>query len=81
MVPGIVCVLLMEMMVPLTAFSLVRERERGTLEQLMVSPLSRWGLMLGKLTPCLCIGMLMAIGLFAVMRWLDVVLMQRMPAE
>ena len=38
MVPGIICVLLMEMMVPLTAFSLVRERERGTIEQLMVTP-------------------------------------------
>jgi ABC-2 type transport system permease protein len=50
--------------------SLVRERERGTLEQLMVSPLSRWGLMLGKLTPYLCIGILMACGLFAVMRYL-----------
>src|SRR2546427_6185733 len=53
-----------------TAMSLVRERERGTLEQLLVSPLSRWGLMLGKLTPYLCIGLLMAGALFAVMRWL-----------
>jgi len=52
-----------------TAMSLVRERERGTLEQLMVSPLSRWGLMLGKLTPYLCIGMLMGAFLFIVMRW------------
>ena len=31
----------MEMMVPLTAFSLVRERERGTIEQLMVTPVGR----------------------------------------
>ena len=31
--------------------AVVRERERGTLEQLLVSPLSRWGLMLGKLDP------------------------------
>jgi ABC-2 type transport system permease protein len=37
---------------------------------LMVSPLSRWGLMLGKLVPYLCIAMLMANGLFAVMQWL-----------
>ena len=50
--------------------AVVRERERGTLEQLLVSPLSRWGLMLGKLVPYLCIGMPMAILLFAIMRFL-----------
>src|SRR5437763_739737 len=69
-VPGVIGVVLQIATTFATAMSLVRERERGTLEQLMVSPLSRWGLMLGKLTPYLCIGMLMAAGLFAVMRWL-----------
>src|SRR5438046_4225568 len=53
-----------------TAMALVRERERGTLEQLLVSPLSRWGLMLGKLVPYLCIGMTMAVILFLIMRFL-----------
>src|SRR5204862_2319851 len=53
-----------------TAMAVVRERERGTLEQLLVSPLSRWGLMLGKLVPYLCIGMLMAVLLFSIMRFL-----------
>jgi ABC-type multidrug transport system permease subunit len=37
--------------VMLTSFSLVREREQGTLEQLMVSPVGRLGLMLGKVAP------------------------------
>src|SRR5256886_8851332 len=69
-VPGVIGVVLQIATTFATAMSLVRERERGTLEQLMVSPLSRWGLMLGKLTPYLCIGMLMAAGLFAVMRYL-----------
>src|SRR5205823_11418212 len=69
-VPGVIGVVLQIATTFATAMSLVRERERGTLEQLMVSPLSRWGLMLGKLTPYLCIGMLMGAGLFAVMRWL-----------
>ena len=50
--------------------AVVRERERGTLEQLLVSPLSRWGLMLGKLIPYLCIGMTMAVILFVIMRFL-----------
>ena len=49
--------------------ALVRERERGTLEQLLVSPLSPAGLMLGKLVPYLCIGMAMAVVLFLIMRF------------
>jgi ABC-2 type transport system permease protein len=69
-VPGVIGVVLQIATTFATAMSLVRERERGTLEQLMVSPLSRWGLMLGKLTPYLIIGMFMACGLFAVMRYL-----------
>ncbi len=69
-VPGVIGVVLQIATTFATAMSLVRERERGTLEQLLVSPLSRWGLMLGKLTPYLCIGMAMAAGLFAIMRWL-----------
>src|SRR6266404_672289 len=69
-VPGVIGIVLQIATTFATAMSLVRERERGTLEQLMVSPLSRWGLLLGKLTPYLFIGMLMAAALFAVMRWL-----------
>src|SRR5437899_538398 len=69
-VPGVIGIVLQIATVFATAMSLVRERERGTLEQLLVSPLSRWGLMLGKLTPYLLISMAMAAGLFAVMRWL-----------
>ena len=69
-VPGVIGVALQIATVFATALSIVRERERGTLEQLLVSPLSRWGLMLGKLVPYLCISMTMAVGLFAVLRWL-----------
>ena len=35
----------------LTAFAVVRERERGTLEQLVVTPVKPWELMLGKILP------------------------------
>ncbi len=69
-VPGVIGVVLQIATTFATAMALVRERERGTLEQLLVSPLSRWGLMLGKLVPYLCIGMAMACGLFAIMHWL-----------
>ncbi len=68
-VPGVIGVVLQIATTFATAMSLVRERERGTLENLMVSPLSRWGLMLGKIVPYLCIGMFMAAVLFAIMRW------------
>jgi len=50
-IPGLVGVILQLVTVSLTSFSLVREREQGTLEQLMVSPVGRLGLMLGKLVP------------------------------
>jgi ABC-2 type transport system permease protein len=68
-VPGVIGIVLQVGTTFATAMAVVRERERGTLEQLLVSPLSRWGLMLGKLVPYLCIGMLMAILLFAIMRF------------
>jgi len=68
-VPGVIGIVLQIATTFATAMSLVRERERGTLEQLMVSPLSRWGLMLGKLVPYLCIGSLMAVSLFTIMQW------------
>jgi ABC-type multidrug transport system permease subunit len=50
-IPALVCVLMQMITVSLTSFSLVREREQGTLEQLMVSPVGRLGLMLGKVAP------------------------------
>src|SRR5438874_9637131 len=69
-VPGVIGVVLQIGTTFATAMAVVRERERGTLEQLLVSPLSRWGLMLGKLVPYLCIGMTMSILLFSIMRFL-----------
>jgi ABC-2 type transport system permease protein len=58
MVPGIMCILLMELMVPLTAFSLVKERERGTIEQLMVTPVTAGELLAGKTAPYVLLGFL-----------------------
>ncbi len=68
-VPGVIGIVLQIGTTFATAMAVVRERERGTLEQLLVSPLSRWGLMLGKLVPYLCIGMTMALLLYAIMRF------------
>jgi ribosome-dependent ATPase len=55
-VPGLVGVVLQIVTVILTAFAIVRERESGTLEQVLVTPVSKGGLMLGKLLPYSVIG-------------------------
>jgi len=51
--PGLTAVLLLNVTTFLTAFSIVREKERGTLEQLFVTPVRPLGLLLGKLLPYL----------------------------
>jgi ABC-2 type transport system permease protein len=54
--PGLLAILLLNVTTFLTAFSIVREKERGTLEQLFVTPVRPMGLLLGKLLPYLAIG-------------------------
>jgi ABC-2 type transport system permease protein len=53
MIPGLVVVLLTVISMMLSAISLVREKEIGTLEQLMVTPLRRYQLLFGKIIPFL----------------------------
>lgn len=67
-VPGLIGILLQVMTILMIALSLVRERERGTLEQLTMTPVAPLGLMLGKMIPygVLAFGELCAI--LAVMR-------------
>jgi ABC-2 type transport system permease protein len=55
-VPGIIGVLLSLTLVLITSMAIVRERERGTLEQLIVTPIDKTSLMLGKILPFLLIG-------------------------
>ncbi|HSC45864.1 MAG TPA: ABC transporter permease [Candidatus Acidoferrum sp.] len=54
--PGLTAILLLNVTTFLTSFSIVREKERGTLEQLFVTPVRPMGLLLGKLLPYLVIG-------------------------
>jgi ABC-2 type transport system permease protein len=51
MVPGLIAVILMMLSALLTSMTVVRERERGTIESLIVSPVMPHELMLGKLAP------------------------------
>jgi drug efflux transport system permease protein len=55
-VPGVIGNLMLIMIMNLTAFAIVREREIGTLEQVMVTPIRRWEFILGKTLPFFLIG-------------------------
>jgi ABC-2 type transport system permease protein len=56
MIPGVLALLLMLITANLTSMAIVREREIGTLDQLNVTPIGRWELILGKLLPYALVG-------------------------
>jgi len=51
MIPGVIALLLLVVTTNLSSMGIVREKELGTLEQLNVTPLRRWELIVGKLLP------------------------------
>ena len=55
MIPGLIGMILQFLTTILTATSIVREKERGTIEQLIVTPLKPWELVVGKITPYIII--------------------------
>lgn len=55
-VPGVVGLILQNITIILTAFAMVRERERGTIEQLIMTPVTPLELIIGKLIPYVLIG-------------------------
>lgn len=63
MIPGLIAILLQVQTLILSALAIVREREQGTMEQLIVTPVRSWELMLGKIIPYLvvCIFNLLAL--------------------
>jgi ABC-2 type transport system permease protein len=73
MVPGIVATLVTMITAMLTAMAIVREREIGTLEQLMVTPISTPALILGKTIPFAVIGFVeMSLALLLGVIWFDI---------
>jgi ABC-2 type transport system permease protein len=58
MIPGIIALLLLVVTTNLSSMAIVRERELGTLEQLNVTPIARWELILGKMLPYAFIGLI-----------------------
>lgn len=80
-VPAVIGVIVLLMCLLLTALGIVREREVGTLEQLLVSPLSARELMLGKTLPVAGIAMMqMALVTTVALLWFDVPLRGSVPA-
>lgn len=69
LIPAILAIILHMMTILFTSFAIVRERESGTLEQLMVTPLQPRDLMLGKVIPYAVIGLLDMALTLAVMVW------------
>ena len=67
LIPGLIAILLTFSGTILAAFGIVRERERGTLEQLMVTPASPVGVVLGKLLPYMGLGFIQLISILVVM--------------
>jgi drug efflux transport system permease protein len=69
-IPGLIVVLLQMMTTLLTAFAIVRERERGTIEQLYMTPVRPLGLMVGKMVPYAVVGFTELCVVLAIMRWI-----------
>ena len=69
MIPGVIGMILYAIAAILTASSVVRERERGTIEQLIVTPIRPWELIVGKLMPYVILGFFNTIEVLAVGHW------------
>jgi ABC-2 type transport system permease protein len=80
MIPGVVAMLLLMITTNLSSMGIVREKELGTLEQLNVTPLRRWELILGKLLPYALVGMIDVVLVLAVaVLWFQVPLRGSVP--
>jgi len=72
-VPGVMAVLVMLVSLMLTGMAIVREKEVGTIEQIMVTPIRRFEFILGKCAPFIVIGfvnvgLVTAVGVY----WFDI---------
>lgn len=73
MVPGVVAMVLMMITMTLTSVGIVKEKEIGTLEQILVTPIKPYQFILGKLIPFIIIGFIDAIIVLAIAHyWFNV---------
>ena len=69
MIPGVIGMILYALTSILTATAVVRERERGTIEQLIVTPIRPWELIIGKLLPYTILAFLNTLEVLAIGHW------------
>jgi len=69
MIPGVIGMILFSITSILTATAIVRERERGTIEQLIVTPIRSWELIVGKITPYVLLAFLDMLEVLAIGHW------------
>lgn len=69
MVPGVLGLILMIMTTSLASLGIVREKEAGTMEQLIVTPIRPYQLIVGKLLPFVLIGLIQASLVVAAAKW------------
>ena len=70
MIPGLIPIILQVQTLLLSALAIVKEREQGTMEQLIVTPIRSWELMLGKIVPYLVITLVNTIALIGLGGWI-----------
>lgn len=69
MIPGVIGMILYALTSILTASAIVRERERGTIEQLIVTPIRPMELMIGKILPYVILALLNTLEVIAIGHW------------
>lgn len=69
MIPGVIGMILYAITSILTATSVVRERERGTIEQLIVTPIRPWELVVGKILPYVILALIDTLEVLAIGHW------------
>lgn len=69
MIPGVIGMILFALTSILTATAIVRERERGTIEQLIVTPIRPWELIVGKMLPYILLAFLNTLEVLAIGAW------------
>ena len=70
MIPGLIPIILQVQVLLLSALAIVREREQGTMEQLIVTPIRGWELMLGKIVPYLLVTFFNTVALIWLGGWI-----------
>ena len=69
MIPGVIAMILFALTSILTATAVVRERERGTIEQLIVTPIRSWELVVGKILPYVILAFFNMLEVLAIGHW------------